>query len=168
MADVQKFSSAGEARRQGLLDFQKLVARLVRDGVLLSDQANRLVRDATASSRLTTERRAELAEVIYALLVGVDDGTLRDAVEFRRCKHGLALHLDAVVPRLQECGTFGFSADQVRDLVRFGHHLLPQAITHTSVRVIFRGEADRRRAVVLHEERAWEFVGGRPKAVPVR
>ncbi len=151
-----------------LLDLQKVLARLVQGGVITSEDSVRIVRTVNRSAKAMTERHDRFGDFLIALMLGIRDGVLVDGEHFRRTSKGLAIHVESTATTLWKARKFSATTREARRLIRFALKRHPDLILSLSERFFFDEDADRRRAVVLHEERAWEFVGGRPKAVPVR
>lgn len=162
-----RFPSPDE-REAALLGFQKAVARLVHTGCISTEQSVQMVRTANRGAKASLERRDGLRELVLAILLSADDGTLREGGEIRTVSGRLALHLESLAPALYRAQRSQHGVDELRRYFKFGVRHFPDVVVGRSDRVTFGPEEDRRRAVVLDVERAWEFVGGRPRSVPVR
>lgn len=157
-----------EEREAALLGFQKAVARLVHAGCISAEQSVQMVRTANRGAKASLERRDGLRELVLAILLSAEDGTLREGAEIRTTSGKLALHLESLAPTLYRAQRSPHAVDELRRYFKFGLRHFPEVVVARTDRVTFGPKEDRRRAVVLDVEKAWEFVGGRPRSVPVR
>lgn len=160
--------SASPLSPNPLLDFQKATAQLVRAGLITADDSNRLVRTVNRQVKAVSKLRDDLRELVLAILMSVEDDTLRDGREYRRIPQGLAIHIESATGALFRARRSSWGTRDLQRFFKFGVRHFPEVIVARSDRVIFGPDEDRRRAVVLDIEKAWEFVGGRPRSVPVR
>jgi hypothetical protein len=150
-----------------VLQFQRVLAQLVRAGLVTRTTASRLTRTVSQASARAEKERGRLPHLLFAIQAAIAEGILVEGVHYAVPEeHRLALHLEKVIPELQRLGRISQDRREVRHLVRQGRQLWPEVILSCSARVRFR-PGDRRRALVLAVPQLSELLGRRP-AVPVR
>ncbi|MBC7174051.1 MAG: hypothetical protein H5U40_16535 [Polyangiaceae bacterium] len=158
-----------EERDALILEFQRLAARLTRAGLLSRASSTRLMRSMNQERRLAEDKRHALPELLLAILLSLEDGTLMEGRDFVHGQEGLvALHLESVAPVLFRAQRTSWAPREMRRLFHFGWLHFREVVRARSERMRFGREEDRRRTVVVHVPSAYEFVGSRPKAVPSR
>lgn len=162
-----RFSSL-EERHAAVLEFQKAAAQLVRAGCITADDSIRMVRFVNRAGKAAVQKRDDLRELVLAIMLSVDDGTLHEGRDVQTTPNGLALHVESLARALFRAQRCSHTADRLRGLFKFGARYFGDVVLARSKRVMFGSEGDRKRAVVLDIDRAWEFVGGRPLRVPIR
>ena len=168
-ADVWRPPPSPDQREALVLEFQRLVPRLVRAQLISTATSSRLVRSMHRELRATEDRRNKLAQLVLDLLLSVDDGTLKEGQHFVRQDGGrIALHLASLGPALYRVKRLELSSAELRGLLTFGGRHFRDVLVARSGRARFGDDDDRRRVVVLHEPTAREFIGARKKAVPFR
>lgn len=168
-ADVWRPLPSPDQREALVLEFQRLVARLVRAQLISAATSSRLVRSMHRELRATEDRRNKLAQLVHDVVLSVDDGTLKEGQHFVRQEEGLlALHLASLAPALYRVKRLGLSSAELRGLLTFGWRHFRDVLVSRSGRARFGADDDRRRVVVLHEPTAREFVNARKKPVPFR
>lgn len=167
--DADVWRPSPNEREVLVLEFQRLAARLVRAQLISTTISSRLVRSMHRALRVTEDRRNKLAQLVFDVLLSVDDGTLKEGQHFVRQEEGrLALHLASLGPALYRVKRLELSSAELRGLLTFGWRHFRDVLVSRSGRARFGADGDRRRVVVLHEPTAREFVGARKKAVPFR
>lgn len=159
---------SSEERQTAVLEFQKAAARLVRAGCITADDSIRMVRFVNRTGRVAVEQRDSLRDLVLTVLLSVEDGTLREGAEFLWIPKGLAIHVESTARALFRARRSSRGTRDLQRLFRFGARRFSDIVLARSERAMFGGGQDRRRAVVLDIDRAWEFVGGRPLRVPIR
>ena len=152
------FPSADE-REALVLEFQRLTARLVRAGLLPRSSATTLIRGVNEARTQAEQMRRELPELVQAILLSFEDGTLRDGVHVVAAHGRLALHLESVATALYRMERSQLTARSMTRLFRFGWQHFREVVVARSQRATFGPNEDRRRAVVLDLRKAHEFVG---------
>lgn len=151
-----------------VLEFQRVAARLVQAGAISGEMSARLVQAVSGSILDGEEMRRRLARLLFDVLAGVEDGTLKQGVHVLRLEGGrLALHLESVGPALLGAQRSALPIGQLRRLCRFGWQQVRDVVVESSLRVTFGPNEDRRRAVILDVAKANEFVGNRRRIVPL-
>ena len=158
-----------EERDALILEFQRLAARLTRAGLLSRASSSRLMRSMNQERRHAEEKRHAFPELVLAVLLAVEDGTLTEREHFMRLSGDrIALHLESVAPALYRAGRSLLPARTMRSLFHFGWLHFREVVRARSERIRFGPEEDRRRTVIVHVPSAHAFVGSRPRAVPAR
>ncbi|GAB4215621.1 MAG: hypothetical protein OHK0013_41350 [Sandaracinaceae bacterium] len=158
-----------EERDALILEFQRLAARLTRAGLMSRASSSRLMRSMNQERRYAEDKRHAFPELVLAVLLAIEDGTLKEREHFVRLEGDrVALHLESVAPALYHAGRGQLPARQMRSLFHFGWLHFREVVHARSERMRFGPEEDRRRTVVVHVPSAHDFVGSRPAAVPPR
>lgn len=158
-----------EERDELLLEFQRLAARLTQAGLISRVTSDRLMRSMNRERRYADERRHALPALVLDILLGIEEGTLKEREHFLRMKdEHVAVHLASAGPALFKAGRGRVTQAEARRLFHFGWQHFPHVVVARSERARFGPEEDRRRVLVLHVPSAYEFVGAKPKAVPLR
>lgn len=152
-----------------ILEYQRVVARLAQARIITPDEAVRRVRSMKRARALAEQRHEQLAELVFHLVLSLDDGTLKEGEHFMRLADDrLALHPEAAATALYRAQRGRLLRREVQSLLVLAAQQLPEIVPERMARVRFNREGDRRRVVVLHLPSAQKFVGERPKAVPAR
>lgn len=168
-ADPDTTLSTHAERDALVLEYQRITARLAREGILSSVSATRLMRGMNHQRAKAEEVRFDFSKTVLAILRAVEDGVLKDGIHYRRGKPDfLAIHLEDVALAMTRTQRLRRTARDLRRLFRFGAEHFPKVVVARSARVMFGPDDDRRRAVVLDLAHASEFVGCRPLVVPPR
>jgi hypothetical protein len=147
-----------------VLEFQRLAARLTRAGVLSRASSTRLMRSMSKERAVADDTRHALPKLVLAILLAIEDGTLKDGTDFVHGDNGfVALHLKSIAPVLYRAHRTSWSAREMRRLFDFGWLHFRDVVRARSERMRFGPEEDRRRTVILHGPSAWKFVGGGPE-----
>lgn len=158
-----------EERDALILDFQRLAARLTRAGLMSRASSSRLMRSMNNERRHAEDKRHAFPELLLAVLLAVDDDTLKEREHYLRLDNDrVALHLEAVAPALFQSGRGNITVRRMRTLFDFGWLHFREVVHEASLRVRFNREGDRRRTVVIHLPSSRAFVGTRQTPVPVR
>lgn len=157
-----------DARDALVLEFQRLTAKLVSVGLMSRVSSNRLVRAVNGQRARAEEARQQLPQLILAVLLGIEDGTLKEGTHFARSNGAVALHLESVAPAMFRGQRSKLTAREMRRLLHFGWLRFRDVVPARSQRMMFGPEEDRRRTVVLDVEKAHAFVGSRAPVVPAR
>lgn len=144
-----------------VLDFQKAVARLVPAGIMSTQSASRLVRGVQRARKRIDEKRQALPEVLLAILLATDDGTLVAGSHVLEMDGKLAVHIGDTAQALFRAGRTKFTPRELRALLQFGETYFGDVLLACGQRVVFGPDGDRRRAAILDVAKAQEFVGGR-------
>ena len=152
-----------------ILEFQRLAARLTQAGLISRISSDRLMRSMNRERRYAEDKRHALPKLVLDILLGIEEGSLKEREHFVRPKDDLvAVHLASAGPALFKAGRARFTQAEARSLFHFGWRHFRDVVVARSDRARFGPEEDRRRVVVLHVPSANEFVGRRSKAVPTR
>lgn len=152
-----------------ILEFQRLAARLTQAGLISRVSSDRLMRSMNRERRYAEDKRHALPELVLNILLGIEEGTLKEREHFMRMKdEHIAVHLASAGPALFKAGRGRLTQAEARSLFHFGWLHFRNVVVARSERARFGPEEDRRRVVVLHVPSAYEFVGARPKPVPSR
>ena len=144
------------------MEFQRVVARLVRAGMLSRTSALRLVKGVNRARKREPEERTALPRLLFDVLVATADGTLSEGVHFVKCERGrLALHVKSAVAALHRAGRTRLDQREARHLLRFGHRYFGGVVLAASKRVSF-GEGVRHRAAILDVAGTEKLIGGKP------
>lgn len=158
-----------EERDALLLEFQRLAARLTRAGLLSRTSATRLARSMQDARRSAEDQRHAFPEALLAILLAIEDGTLKERVDFVRGGDGfVALHLETIATTLKAARRPTWPARELRSLFHFGWLHFREAVRARSERMRFGPEEERRRTVIVHVPSANRILGGREVAVPSR
>jgi hypothetical protein len=158
-----------EERDALILEFQRLAARLTQAGLISRVSSDRLMRSMNRERRYAEDKRHALPELVLNILLGIEEGTLKEREHFMRLKdEHIAVHLASAGPALFKAGRGRLTQAEARSLFHFGWLHFRNVVVARSERARFGPEEDRRRVVVLHVPSAYEFVGARLKPVPSR
>ena len=158
-----------EERDALILEFQRLAARLTRAGLMSRASSSRLMRSMNQERRYAEDKRHAFPELVLAILLAIEDGTLKEREHFLRLKDDhVALHLESVAPALFHAGRGRHPSRQMRSLFHFGWVHFREVVRARSERMRFGPEEDRRRTVIVHVPSAHKFVGSHPAPVPSR
>lgn len=158
-----------EERDALILEFQRLAARLTRAGLMSRASSSRLMRSMNQERRYAEDKRHAFPELVLAVLLAIEDGTLKEREHFVRLEGDrVALHLESVAPALFHAGRGQLPSRQMRSLFHFGWLHFRDVVRARSERMRFGPEEDRRRTVIVHVPSAHAFVGSHPRAVPSR
>lgn len=144
-----------------VLDFQKAVARLVPAGIMSTQSATRLVRNVQRARKSVEDKRQTLPDLILAILLATEDGTLVSGQHVLKLDGTLAVHIEDCAQALFRAERTTVTAREMRALLRFGEAHFGDVVIACGQRVVFGPDGDRRRAAVLDLPKAYEFVGGR-------
>ncbi len=152
-----------------VLDFHRLTAKLARARLITVAASARLMRAILREKRNAEAHRAALSELVLDILLGIEEGTLKEGEHFMRLPDDrLALHPESVANALYKAGRGKLLRREVKALLLTGWQQYRHVVVDRTSRARFNGDGDRRRVVVLHEPTAYEFVGAHKKAVPFR
>lgn len=165
--DASPFPS-NAARDALVLEFQRLTAKLVSVGLMSRVSSNRLMRAVNVQRAKAEVERQQLPQLVLAVLLSIDDGTLTEATHFVRRDGAVALHLESVAPAMFRAERSKLTVREMRRLFHFGWLHFRDVVKARCERVMFVPNEDRRRTVVLDLEQAHAFVGTRAPGVPVR
>lgn len=154
------------ARDALVLEFQRLTAKLVSVGLMSRVSSNRLARAVNGQRARAEEARQLLPQLILAVLLCIEDGTLKEGTHYMRNDGAVALHLESVAPAMFRAERSKLTAREMRRLLHFGWLHFRDVVLARSERMMFGPDGDRRRAVVLAVDKAYAFVGGRAPVVP--
>jgi hypothetical protein len=158
-----------QERDELILEFQRLAARLTRVGILSRTSSSRLMRSMNQQRRQAEDKRHAFPELLLAIVLGVEDGTLKAGADFVHGDNGLvALHLESIANTLHRAQRGSWAARTMRSLFHFGWRHFREVVNARSARMQFGPEEDRRRTVIIHVPSANDFVGGRTAPVPAR
>ncbi len=158
-----------EERDALILEFQRFAARLTQARLLSRASSDRLMRSMNRERRYAEDKRHALPELVLNILLGIEEGTLKEREHFMRLKDDhVAVHLASAGPALFKAGRGRLTQAEARSLFHFGWLHFRNVVVARSERARFGTDEDRRRVVVLHVPSAYEFVGSRPKSVPSR
>ena len=158
-----------EERDALVLEFQRLAARLAQARLIAPATSTRLMRTIHRERRLADERQGHLADLVFNILVSIEDGTLKEGEHFARLPdERVAIHPEAVATALYRAERGRLLRRELRALLELGWRHERDVVVARSERVRFDHEGDRRRCAVLHLPSARQFVGGRSKPVPAR
>jgi hypothetical protein len=162
-------SPTKEERDALVLELHRLAARLVQARLIAPATSTRLMRTITRERRLADERQGQLADLVFHILVSIDDGTLKEGEHFALLPDDrVAVHPEAVATALYQAERGRLLRRELRALLELGWRHERDVVVSRSERVRFDRDGDRRRCVILHVPSARKFVGGRSKAVPAR
>lgn len=157
-----------EARDALVLEFQRVTAKLVSASLMSRVSSNRLMRAVNVQRTKAEVERQQLPQLILAVLLCIDDGTLTEGTHFVRRDGGVALHLESAAPAMFRAERSRLPVREMRRLFHFGWLHFRDVVKARCERVMFVPNEDRRRTVLLDVEKAHAFVGTRAPAVPVR
>lgn len=158
-----------EERDALVLEFQRLAARLAQARLIAPATSTRLMRTIHRERRLADERQGHLADLVFNILVSIEDGTLKEGEHFARLPdERVAVHPEAVATALYRAERGRLLRRELRALLELGWRHEREVVVARSERVRFDHDGDRRRCAVLHLPSARKFVGGRSKPVPAR
>lgn len=158
-----------EERDALILEFQRLAARLTRAGLISRASSSRLMRSMNQERRQAEDKRHAFPELVLAILLAIEDGTLKDGADFVHGDNGfVALHLESIAKTLHHAKRATWPARTMRSLFHFGWLHFRDVVHARSERMRFGPEEDRRRTVIVHVPSAHALVGSRPRAVPAR
>lgn len=157
-----------EARDGLVLEFQRVTAKLVSAGLMSRVSSNRLMRAVNVQRTKAEVERQQLPQLILAVLLCIEDGTLTEGTHFVRRDGGVALHLESAAPAMFRAERCRLTVREMRRLFHFGWLHFRDVVRARCERVMFVPNEDRRRTVLLDIEEAHAFVGTRAPAVPVR
>lgn len=157
-----------EARDALVLEFQRVTAKLVSAGLMSRVSSNRLMRAVNVQRTKAEVERQQLPQLILAVLLCIEDGTLTEGTHFVRRDGGVALHLESAAPAMFRAERCRLTVREMRRLFHFGWLHFRDVVRARCERVMFVPNEDRRRTVLLDIEEAHAFVGTRAPAVPVR
>lgn len=152
-----------------VLEFHRITAKLVRARLITVAASARLMRAVQREKRNAEDTRAALSKLVLDILLGIEEGTLKEGEHFMRLPDdNLALHPESVGAALGKAGRTNLLRREVKSLLLMGWQQYRHVVVDRTCRARFNGDGDRRRVVVLHEPTAYEFVGAHKKAVPFR
>ncbi len=158
-----------EERDALILEFQRLAARLTRAGLLSRASSSRLMRSMSQERMSAEDKRHAFPELVLAILLAIEDGTLKDGADFAHGDNGfVALHLESIAKTLHQAKRPTCPARTMRSLFHFGWVHFREVVHARSERMRFGPEEDRRRTVIVHVPSAHKFVGSHPAPVPSR
>jgi len=142
-----------------LIVFHSGYADLVRAGCLTPEAAARhtrlLQRDVKDAKILHRRARRLLEELLHAL----EDGSLREGLDFvRPSPDRVALRITDCVRLLEQCGRFlSTTGEHPRTLLQLAHLVMPTAVLEVSGRAFFG--ARRQRALILQTDELGRALG---------
>ena len=157
-----------EARDALVLEFHRLTAKLVSVGLMSRVSSNRLMRAVNVQRAKAENERQQLPQLVLAVLLCIDDGTLKESEHYKRGAGTVALHLESIAPAMFRAERSKRTAREMRRLFHFGWLHFRDVVKARSARLMFGPEEDRRRTVVLDVVKAHAFVGSRAPVVPAR
>src|SRR5690606_15639765 len=84
-----------------ILEYQRVVARLAQARIITPDEAVRRVRSMKRARARAEQRHEQLAELVFLLVLSLDDGTLKEGEHFMRLADDrVALHPEAAATAL--------------------------------------------------------------------
>lgn len=152
-----------------VMDYQRAVARLAQAKLITPDEAVRSVRSVGRARARAEQRHEQLAELVFHIVLSIDDGTLVEGAHFARLPgFRAAFHVEAGAIALYRAGRGRLLRREVQSLLVLAAQQFPELVPERAARVRFNREGDRRRVVILHLPSAQKFIGERPRAVPTR
>ncbi len=148
-----------------VLEFQKAVARLVPAGIMSTQSTSRLVRNVQRARKRVEDQRRALPDLVLAMLLATEDGTLVLGQHVLKADGTLAVHIGDAAQALFRAERATLTPREMRALLQLGEAHFGDVVLACGQRVVFGPDGDRRRAAVLDVAKAYEFVGGR---VPAR
>lgn len=168
-ADASSPFPSTEERDALVLEFQRLAARLAQAKLIAPATSVRLMRTIHRERRLADERRGQLSDLVFNILVSIEDGTLKEGVHIVRLSDNrVAIHPETVATALYRAERGRLLRRELRSLLELGWRHARDVVVARSERVRFDREGDRRRCAILHIPSAEIFVGARSVAVPSR
>lgn len=155
---VTSITDAGQAEL--LMEFQRLMAKMVRSDLLLAETADAIVRRLNQARRRYEELRLGLRQNLLELLTALDKGELRQGEHVAHQPEGLlAVNLEAAAPALSRIRCSTVTKSELRRHLLFGQEMFPNIILDYGDRYYFSSRTDRRRAVLLDIAQARAHVG---------
>lgn len=110
-----------EERDALVLEFQRLAARLAQARLIAPATSTRLMRTIHRERRLADERQGHLADLVFNILVSIEDGTLKAGEHFARLPdERVAVHPEAVATALYRAERGRLLRRELRALLELG------------------------------------------------
>jgi len=142
-------------------DWERATSQLARAGRISQAAAEHLIRQLAAARERVEATRVEVADALYAILRGVEDGALVEGVHFHREHSELAVAVEAAVAPLSSAHVRYERPSDMRTILSRGARLWPEIFLR-SARCSFAHGA-RHRAMVIDVHHARRFVGMPPE-----